>query len=465
MTTYDSNSSTKSAIQTPVHPPLPIEPAECGHAYTPELGAPANPNSWWGRTLDSMRRYPARTDLVVTLGFSLTMIASLVAGWFTLTKVERLDVSWWAFPLAVLAMGTFWFRRKAPEIQFLVLLVLVSIAGLGNAPDGVVNFIAVWIALYGVGAYGGRYRNHVRGLGSVLLVATLYWFWLVDARTTPTGFRGPELLLVLAISASFVASGWLFGDTMRIKRVQAHDLALRAAELEVERDRNADQAVTEERLRIARELHDVLAHHVTLIGIHATAADRTLDRDPKAAKQALATIANASRETVDELQRLLWFLRTPLEVAAEKAQPAAPQPSLANLERLLDDVRQGGQFVSVRTSGDILSLPGSVSLSAYRIVQEALTNTLRHAPGAHATVGINVGEGWVSLDIENDKPAHLSTSEVLKQPLGGKHGVIGMRERARLVGGTLTTGPTVSGGWFVSAKLPITPTPILEKAS
>jgi signal transduction histidine kinase len=432
--------------------------------FSPASGSSATPNSWWGRTLESMRRYPERTDLVVTVGFTLTMVASLLAGWLTLTKAERLEVSWWAFPLAALAMTTFWFRRKAPEIQFLVVLFLTAAAGLGNAPDGVVSFIGVWIALYGVGAYGGRFRNHARALGAVLLMATLYWFWWAEARTTPTGIRSPELLIVIAITASFVASAWLFGDTMRIKRVQAHDLALRAAELEVERDRNADQAVTEERLRIARELHDVLAHHVTLIGIHATAADRTLDRDPKAAKQALATIANASRETVDELQRLLWFLRTPLEVAAEDAQPAAPQPSLANLERLLDDVRNGGQFVSVRTSGDILALPGSVSLSAYRIVQEALTNTLRHAPGAHATVGINVGEGWVSLDIENDKPAPIlgPTPNVAPLPLGGKHGVIGMRERARLVGGTLTTGPTVSGGWFVSAKLPITPTPILE---
>jgi signal transduction histidine kinase len=457
MTTYNS---TGNSIHTPVQPLHPLEATKPAATFATETGASTTPNSRWGRTLEAMRRHPERTDLVVTLGFTLTMIASLVAGWFTLTKTERLDVSWWAFPLASIGMTTFWYRRKAPELQFLLLTVCVVVAGAGNAPDGVVSFIGVWIALYGVGAYGGRYRNHVRALSAVLLIGTLYWFWRIDAQTTPTGIRGPELLFVLAMSASFVASAWLFGDTMRIKRAQAHDLALRAAELEVERDRNADQAVTEERLRIARELHDVLAHHVTLIGIHATAADRTLDRDPKAAKQALATIANASRETVDELQRLLWFLRTPLEVAAEEAQPAAPQPSLANLDRLLDDVRNGGQFVSVQTSGDILALPGSVSLSAYRIVQEALTNTLRHAPGAHAKVGINVGEGWVSLDIENDRPA--PAPNVAPLPLGGKHGVIGMRERARLVGGTLTTGPTVSGGWFVSAKLPITPTPILE---
>jgi signal transduction histidine kinase len=440
MTTYNlndvnntnhANHLTGNATGALTEPPLRIEQPK--PAETPTA------SSWWGKTLDAMRRHPERTDLVVTLGFTLTMIASLVAGWFTLTKTEQLDVSWWAFPLATVAMSTFWYRRKAPEIQFFMVLIMVAIAGLGNAPDGVVSFIGVWIALYGVGAYGGRFRNQTRAVGAALLVGTLYWFWRIDAQTTPTGIRGPELLFVLAI----------------------------AAELEVERDRNAQQAVTEERLRIARELHDVLAHHVTLIGIHATAADRTMDRDPKAAKQALATIANASRETVDELQRLLWFLRTPLEKASEDEHPAAPQPSLMNLERLLDDVRNGGQVVSVQTSGDVSLLPGSVSLSAYRIVQEALTNTLRHASGASAKVTVNVGEGWVSLDVENDRPAATAATQTSPRPqtLGGRHGVIGMRERARLVGGTLTTGPTLSGGWFVSAKLPITPTPMTEMPS
>jgi signal transduction histidine kinase len=412
--------------------------------------------SRWERLLEATRRQPKRTDIGLAVGFTVAMVLSIWGGYLTSTPEEVRTYRWWGVPVSVIAMVPIAWRRKYPEIQFIVSFVLYIVGAIALTPDGIVGFVWLWLGFYGLGCYGGRYRTHVRALGAIGIVSALIFFGVLED-TQPQRALIPFLLFQYLIIAGFVASAWLFGDTTRIRRQQAVDLALRARELELERDRNAERAVTEERLRIARELHDVMAHHVTVIGIQASAAERMIDRDVSQARSSLRLISSESRETVEELQRLLGFLRPISDIAADG--PTPPQPSLENLERLVADSRATGLDVSLQTTGDLASLPGSVSLSGYRIVQEAITNIRKHAMNSRASVGVEVANGWVVVRVHNTAvrgPAPDSN----RVTVGSGLGLVGMRERARLVGGGVVTGPSSDGGWLVEARLPVQAAPI-----
>lgn len=412
------------------------------------MSATVSASPLWGRVLDTAKRRPLATDALLAAMFCALIIMSMTLGWW-LRGPDQRDVAMWAPPLAVLSMAPIAARRVRPEAQFLVTTFVYLIAAAGNVPDDVVGIIAIWVSLYSVGVYGGGSRNPVRALGTATVLAALAWWLWTDSSADIAAARGPAFAYSMALSAGLIASAWLLGDTARIRLAQAADLAQRAAELEIERDLNAASAVTQERVRIARELHDVLAHHVTVIGVQAAAAERVLDRDPGLAKKALAGIATASRETVDELQRLLGFLRSDGDPSA--GDPAPPQPALSQVGRLVADARSAGQLVDLHADGDLEALPGSVSLSAFRIVQEALTNARRHAPGAPVTVQISVRQGLVHLAVENGRP--LTAPMAVGSSTA--HGLVGMRERVRLVGGDLAYGPTDDGGWRVVATLPL----------
>ncbi len=280
----------------------------------------------WERFLDWTRRRPATSDAALALCMSVLMAVSVVLGYWSQQTSER-NIRSWSMALAVLAMVPFAFRRRWPEAHFLVTTTAYMVAVVGNVPDDLLGLIAIWVALYSVGVYGGRFRTVVRAIG-VTGIVVLFVLWLLTATAdSPSDTRGPAVVYSVGIALGLLCTAWLFGDTMRIRRQQADDLARRAAELELERDRNAAQAVTEERLRIARELHDVLAHHVTVIGVQAAAAERVLDRDPARARGALGSIADASRETVDELQRLLGFLRSDSEQGDDPGRRSRPSPT------------------------------------------------------------------------------------------------------------------------------------------
>jgi signal transduction histidine kinase len=412
--------------------------------------------SRWERLLESTRRQPKRTDIGLAIGFSLAMALSIWGGYLNSTQEELGAYRWWAVPVSIAAMVPIIWRRKYPEAQFLVSFALYLLGAIGRAPDGIVGFVWLWVGFYGVGCYGGRYRTHVRALAALGIIIALIIFGALES-SRPQPAIIPALLFEGSIIGGFVASAWLFGDTTRIRRQQAIDLKLRASELELERDRNAERAVTEERLRIARELHDVMAHHVTVIGIQASAAERMIDRDVSQARSSLQLISSESRETVEELQRLLGFLRPISDVANDG--PSPPQPSLENLERLVGDTRATGLEVSLKTTGDIESLPGSVSLSGYRIVQEAITNIRKHAMNSRASVSVDVDNGWVTVRVHNSA-VRGPASENLAVTLGSGLGLVGMRERARLVGGGVVTGPSADGGWLVEARLPVQAAPI-----
>jgi signal transduction histidine kinase len=217
----------------------------------------------------------------------------------------------------------------------------------------------------------------------------------------------------------------------------AYALIAEAAELK----REAKAAVADERSRIARELHDIISHTVSVIGLQAGAAERMLDRDPERARQPLQSIQERARESVLELRRLFGILRD-----GEERAELTPQPRLAQLGLLLEQVHAAGLDIDLHVEGVPRPLPPGVELSAYRIVQEALTNVLKHAQASRADVLLRYGDRALELEITDDGSGALAN--------GGGHGLIGMRERATLYGGTLTAGRQSNGGFVVTAQLP-----------
>jgi signal transduction histidine kinase len=239
------------------------------------------------------------------------------------------------------------------------------------------------------------------------------------------------------------AVAWLAGFLLRERSLQAEAAEERAVQAEAEREENARRAVFEERVRIARELHDVVAHHVSMMGVQAGAARVVIDRDPAKAKAALSAIEASSRQAVAELHRLLGFLRQ-----AGDREDLAPQPGLSQLPGLAASLRDSDLAVAVSVEGEARSLPPTVDVSAFRIVQEALTNTIKHSVASRVDVRLRYWPDELEVEIVDDgRPTGAPPSQ------DGGLGLIGMRERAALHGGQLSAGPAAGGGYAVRARL------------
>jgi signal transduction histidine kinase len=244
----------------------------------------------------------------------------------------------------------------------------------------------------------------------------------------------------------FFALAWVLGKTVRFSRARGDRLALEAAELERRRDSDVQEALADERARIARELHDVVAHSVSLMVLQAGAARQALDWQPARARQPLLAIETTGREAMGELRRMLTVLR-----GHSDADDMAPQPSLRHLDVLLGQMRAAGMPVRLAVEGSVDNLPKGVDLSAYRIIQEALTNSLKHSSHSAVDVGVRRIENAIEVEVQDAGPALNGDAA------GVGHGLIGMRERATLYGGTLEAGPRSDGGFDVKAMLPIDP--------
>jgi signal transduction histidine kinase len=262
-----------------------------------------------------------------------------------------------------------------------------------------------------------------------------------DAGLTPAFLALYNLLFALV---AFFA-----GRAVHNRRASTRALEERALAAEANQRALAEQAVADERRRIARELHDVVAHHVSVMGVLATGARRVLGRRPEAADEALTTIENTSRTTLRELRRLLDVLRTEAEPAAE----LEPQPGLAGLHTLVEQVCEAGLPVGLSVDGQPRGLDPGVALTVYRIVQEALTNALKHAGRATAEVRLRFGVYWLTVEVVDDGRGPAPGRGGSGRPVG--HGLVGMRERVSLYGGTLRTGPRPGGGYRVYAKIPV----------
>ncbi|WP_238008482.1 sensor histidine kinase [Dactylosporangium sp. AC04546] len=234
------------------------------------------------------------------------------------------------------------------------------------------------------------------------------------------------------------------GVVVRRQRRRQRRLEELAAHLERERDRRERAAVADERVRIARELHDLVAHAISVIALQADAGEAALERDPDLARRPLATIRDSAGQALTEMRRLLGVLR-----ADEADAGLEPLPGLVRLPALLDRARDGGQAVELAVDGTPVALPPSLDLSAYRIVQEALTNAVKHAPGAPVTVGLRWCPDALEIDVCDRGPGAHGV------PSPDAHGLVGMRERVRIHGGELRAGNEAAGGFAVRARLPI----------
>jgi signal transduction histidine kinase len=293
----------------------------------------------------------------------------------------------------------------------------------------------------------------VAGAGIQALAPDFGFLGLANFALCVYAFARPPRRSAIALALMLAASPWqLAGGGGKLDVLLAAAGAVIAwswGELgrgRIERRRSeAARAIAAERARIARELHDVVAHTVSIIVVQATAAEDVLDDRPDQARAALLAIQDAGRSALGELRRLVETVRPD-----DEAGGRTPQPGLEQLDALVGSVRAAGLAVDVRREGDAAAaVPAGVGLSAYRIVQEALTNTLRHAGATRAAVTVRTGAAGVEIEVEDDGRG------VLVGPSGGGNGLLGMRERAALLGGTLEVGPGAGGGFRVHAQLPL----------
>jgi signal transduction histidine kinase len=241
---------------------------------------------------------------------------------------------------------------------------------------------------------------------------------------------------------------WVLGDNIRTRRAYLAELEARAARLEREREEQAVRAVIDERTRIARELHDVIAHNVSVMVVQASAGEEVFDTDPARARESLSAVASTGRAALAELRRLLGVIRA--EEEAEGGAAYTPQPGIEYLDELVLQMRETGLAVELSVLGEPRELPEGVGLCAYRIVQEALTNTLKHADASHAQVSVRYVSDALELQVVDDGRA----APAVNGDTAG-HGLIGMRERVALFGGELSVGPRAGRGFEVIARLPL----------
>ena len=336
------------------------------------------------------------------------------------------------FVVAPLAM-----RRRSPSSTLALAaasLVVASTVVRHSTGVPVEVFLALLIAFYSVGAHCDERRAP---FGAALALAVIA---AVDL-ARPGFFNGGHSARPAAWLAFAIA--WLVGRDMRRRRQHVTVLQSRAARLEREREEKAQLAVSEERARIARELHDIVAHGVSVIVAQARAGPH-LVHDPERTAGVFRAIESSGRDALVELRRLLGILRS-----EDQQLAIGPQPSLASLKSLVEQVQASGLPTHLRVEGEPAQLPAGVDFSAYRIVQEALTNVVKHATATSAEVVIRYGTHSLELDILDDGRGTTTTVN------GAGHGLIGMRERVVLYGGTIETGPRMGGGYAVHARLPL----------
>jgi signal transduction histidine kinase len=369
-------------------------------------------------------------------GFVVDLLVALAAFAVSVTLVGRTvddptlrepDVL--AYGLLVVYSGSILVRRSRPIVAVgLGLAAGLALAGAAY-PDALTPVTA--LAMYSAGAcLPDRTARRVL-IGAVVVAAF-----------TATVAPGPT-----STSPPLVAAGaWFLGHYARARRLYTEELEAKNRELEAAQHDLARQAVTEERLRIARELHDVVAHGMSVVAVHAGSGRMVAKDDPAAAERALATIEATTRSALGEMRRLLGVLRS-----AGNEEPAAlgPAPGLDDLDALVAEVARSGVEVELRVEGRRPTIPPGVDLSAYRVVQEALTNVIKHAGPARGVVEVRCTDTELTVDVLDDGRGATSDGA------SGGQGLVGMRERVAVHGGALDVGPGQAGGFHVAARFPV----------
>lgn len=361
-----------------------------------------------------LRRHPYLVDVAVAL--------LLLAGYVGSAAHDR---SWTSgIPLAVLQAAPLVVRRRYPRLVIAIVTAawFLHVVAIGDTVP-----VATTIGIYTLAA--NLTRTAALPAASAAVVAST----LTELAASHWSRAASNLLM-------FVAA-WVIGDNLGTRRAYMRALEERAERAERERESETARARAEEQARIARELHDVIAHNVSVMVVQAAAGNDVFDSRPDRAREALQTIESSGRKALGEMRRLLGIVR------ADGAE-YAPQPGLEQLDELVDQVRAAGLTVSVSTEGVPSPLPAGVDLSAYRVVQEALTNTLKHAKATRARVTLRYRDDALVVEVRDDGVGSGSGD-------GLGHGLIGMRERVEAFGGSLDTGPAPAGGFDVVARFPL----------
>ncbi|MFF9149868.1 sensor histidine kinase [Streptomyces sp. NPDC055051] len=395
------------------------------------------------RLYDFIRSHPTGVDVfwaVVLLGMSVL--------WVGATPSLGHPVGYGA--VAVLYSLVVALRRRAPE-RMLVLTVALGVVQLAlDLAPFVANF-AMLVMIFTVAAHDGpRWASRLALAGGIVAAPLSQLRWPLEGSVSVPG----QVFFTVIMAVPF-ALAWVLGDSLRTRRAYFAQLEEKAARLEREREAQAKVAVAAERARIARELHDVVAHNVSVMVVQADGAAYVMDSSPETAKQALETISTTGRQALAEMRRLLGILRTGEH---KEAGEYVPQPDVEQIEELVEQVRGAGLTVDLIVEGTPRELPTGVGLTAYRIVQEALTNTRKHGgPDVGARVRLVYFDDGLGLLVEDDGRGAPQEMYEDGGADGRGHGLIGMRERVGMVGGTLDAGPRPGGGFRISALLPLKP--------
>ena len=365
-----------------------------------------------------------KVDVAVALALTAWMLVEV--------RVEHLHPVWASAPLNALTGIALGWRRPFPiaVTLFAVAAMILEAAAGQTMHSAVAPVVALGLGSWSVGAYAER-RDAILGL--TLLVAGTWLGMGVDMLRGTDHYMGTDFPWI----AGMLAAPGLFGIAFGARTKSLRAAEARAARLELERR----EAVAEERTRIARELHDVVAHSVSVMTVQAGAAEEMLRVDPSRALEPVRAVQETGRQALVEMKRLVGMLREGDEEAG-----LAPQPGVADVERLVAQMREAGLGVELRVEGTPRPVPIGVDLSAYRVVQEALTNALKHGAGGRAVVTLRYGDGELALEVADDGRG-VATS-------GQGHGLAGMRERVGIFGGSFEAGPRVGGGFAVRASLP-----------
>ena len=384
-----------------------------------------------------MRAHPMAGDTVLAVLLGLVDLLLFVADQFA--ELPELPPWYVAVPINIAMVAPLVFRRKSPLWSAYVVLVISIVhatlmLGIGSAAG-------LAMSIYSVVVYAGR-RQGMVFVGAVIASSA------VQLALEPPD---DELFIAILFLAFGIALCWTLGEFVGARRAYDVEVEARLHLLETERDQATRIAVAEERGRIARELHDVVAHAVSVMVVQADGASYAIQSDPELAQRAVQTISETGRGALGELRRLLDVLRSD----DADGEPRVPQPDAHALAELADRMRTSGVPVELETD-DLGDLPAGVSLGIYRIVQESLTNTLKHAGrGATAAVRVHRTGDLVEVLVSDDGAGRVPQLAGSSQRLPGGNGLIGMRERAHVYGGTLDVGPAPGGGWQVRAALPV----------
>lgn len=386
-----------------------------------------------------------RRELAIDAGIALSLMGfALLSVFITNDLIDDSEASrvplWAEYALTVVLFLPLLWRRRYPLTVLVVVGAVFVVYRLAEVAEFSSSSIALFLALFTAGALSEHpARDWVRG-GTVAVSMVLVAVQLSGDQE----YIGLDLFLLVgysvALNVAFFVAGWLLGDAQRTRRRNEAELARRAEELAAEREDRARRAVLDERVRIARELHDVVAHHVSVMGVQAAGARRVLESDPHRAVDALSAVEHSGRAAVGELQRLVGFLRQD-----DTPSDAHPQPTLDDLDRL---VATAGLSARLQWIGRVRPVPSSVSLSAYRIVQEALTNVLKHAGDVPTTVVVTFTTTTLQIEVRNRRGLADGSGN------GSGRGLLGMRERVAMLGGRFEHGVADGGGYRVFAALP-----------